>query len=215
MSARASNDRLRGTPRAQANSLRRPRFLIASRAIPLLVVGILFVMTAAIVDLMPAPVLRAWLCPVHHASTIRQACDSHQVDPYLACAVIKCESNWDEDAASSAGAVGLMQVMPSTAEYLANIGDVDDESYPTERLSDPDVNIEYGVALLGRLGKSLDSRDAVIAAYNAGLGQASSWASKADSISDAIDFPETSAYLTRVNQYYDFYARLYPEGISE
>ena len=217
MSANDTAARVRPTPHHAADATPKsdaPRLLIASRVIPVFAMLVLFVMSVAIIELMPAGVLRAWLCPVHHPQAIQDACARHEVDPMLACAVIECESNWEEDAASGAGAVGLMQLMPSTAEYLANIEDVDGDAYPYDQLADPRVNIEYGVALLGRLDRSLDSRDAVIAAYNAGLGQASSWAARSGEFKDAIDFPETAAYLTRVNQYYDFYKRLYPNGIA-
>ncbi|GFR34887.1 hypothetical protein TCEA9_06990 [Thermobrachium celere] len=60
----------------------------------------------------------------------------------LVFAVIKVESNFDKNAVSNKGAVGLMQIKPSTAEYISNL--LKDDSFDKSKLFDPDLNIRYG-----------------------------------------------------------------------
>lgn len=190
------------------------RFFRWYRTIPLLLMALVLALTLG-VSALPASLLRATLFPVSYESQIETSSARHGVDPYLVCAVIKCESNWDETVQSSAGAVGLMQLMPDTAESIASMGLVNSNVYDPDNLTDPTTNIEYGCAYLSYLDDQLGSQDAVIAAYNAGLGSVQSWTSGSTAeIADVIRYPETRFYLERVNDAYDQYVRLYPDGIS-
>lgn len=152
--------------------------------------------------------------PVHHAEDIRDSASRHGVDPLLACAVIKCESNWDEGAVSGVGALGLMQVMPETAQDLARMGLVEASAYDPSSLMDPTVNIEYGCAYLGYLQEHLSSEEEVVAAYNAGIGAVQKWVSGGGSITEKIEYPETRAYLDRVLKAYKAYRESYPLGVG-
>lgn len=162
----------------------------------------------------PASTANRLLYPVHHAQEIQRSARRHGVDEDLVCAVIKCESGWDEGAVSHVGAVGLMQVMQETAQDLVSMGLVDGDDYPVSDLSDPRVNIEYGCAYLGYLQENLSSREEVIAAYNAGLGAVQGWISNGGSIPEDIEYGETRAYLTRVLDALDAYRRNYPLGVT-
>ena len=87
--------------------------------------------------------------------------------------------------------------------------------YHAQNLLDPATNIEYGCAYLAYLEGQLDGEDEVIAAYNAGISNVQSWkASGYDDLRDAIEFPETSAYLERVRTKEAEYRRYYPDGID-
>lgn len=162
----------------------------------------------------PTTLARAAFFPVDHADAIRASAERHGVDPLLACAVISCESGWDEGAVSSAGAVGLMQVMPETASSLVGMGLVDGAAYDPAALADPDTNIEFGCAYLGYLQENLSSFDEVIAAYNAGIGAVSSWIAEGGTIPDDVRYAETRAYLQRVRAAYDGYRWSYPDGLA-
>lgn len=188
------------------------RFWRWFRTLPILAMVVTLVICVGS-SIAPSALLRRLLFPVRHAELIEGSCARHGVDERLVCAVIKCESNWDDDAVSSAGAQGLMQVMPDTARTLASWGLVDSSVFDPEDLMDPATNIEYGTAFLAFLSSQLTSTEEVIAAYNAGLGSVQEWIASGDDIVDAIQFAETRIYLERVMLAYEGYRRCYPEGI--
>ena len=153
------------------------------------------------------------LYPIQEESQITAACQRYGLDPYLVFAIIKCESNWQDDAESSAGAQGLMQLMPSTAESLVHMGLVDGNTWDPNNLKDPATNIEYGCAYLAFLQRNLSNESEVIAAYNAGIGTVQTWISQAQAqgveLSHVITYPETSGYLQKVIDAYHIYQNLY------
>lgn len=168
----------------------------------------------AAVSLNPTTLGRFLVYPVHYESAIEEACERHGVDPLLACAVIKCESGWDEGARSSAGAVGLMQVMQITADTMVIQGIVDEDQWDPQDLGNAETNIEYGCAYLGYLQRHLSSLDEVIAAYNAGIGAVQGWLADGGSIPEDVEYEETRTYIVRVREAYEGYQRAYPDGIS-
>ena len=157
--------------------------------------------------------------PVKYKDAIVESSNRHGVDPRLTCAIIKCESNWNEKAQSAAGATGLMQVMRETAGILSASAVSSD--YDPDNLTDPETNIEFGAAYLGDLRQMLSSEsgeapdEAVIAAYNAGPGTVATWLSGGGSLEDAITYPETAAYLMRVSDAYKHYKEMYDVDLSE
>ena len=104
-----------------------------------------------------------------------------------------------------------MQVMPETASDMISLGLVD-SFYDVSNLSDPATNIEFGCAYLSYLLAYFNgSTDSAIAAYNAGMGNVDGWAQQGTSLHNAITFPETQAYLIRVNNAWARYKTLYPD----
>jgi soluble lytic murein transglycosylase len=152
--------------------------------------------------------------PLSHQDAIKAASVRHTVNPYLVAAVINAESKWDVDVVSGAGAVGLMQVLPSTADELSRRGRVDGHRFPPDKLSDPDVNIEYGTAYLRYLVERYHEIEVALAAYNAGLANADVWASKGGDIRETIGFPETRAFVLKVARGKDRYEALYPDAFG-
>lgn len=193
---------------------RRPRFFRWYRTMPILAMALMVGLTFGLTAL-PASLVRRYLLPVDHKDAILDSSQRHGVDPLLVCAIIKCESGWDETAVSDVGAIGLMQLMPSTSEEMAAYGFVDSWSYDPGNLTDPATNIEYGCAYLSWLQNQLTLTDEVIAAYNAGPGSVESWLSGGGDITDAIDFPETASYLVRVKETYARYQQFYDENLNE
>lgn len=211
----------RGTPRHSAPSrghARRrpsrrggwPRRLVGGAA----VLAVVAAVAAAVVTLAPTTVGRSLIYPVHDAQQVEDAARRHGLDPALVCAVIKCESSWDASAESGAGAVGLMQVMPSTAESLVSLGRVDGELYEASNLTDPATNLEFGCAYLEFLEENLSSTEEIVAAYNAGLGAVQGWLADGGSVPEDIAYAETRTYLERVTAAYDGYLKSYPDGIT-
>lgn len=189
------------------------RFLVWHRVLPLVALTVTLVVCGVIAATPTGPA-RDLLYPVKYADVIRAASTRHDIDPHLACAVIKCESGWDENAVSSAGAQGLMQVMPETALSMEALGLVDARAYDPNDLLDPEVNIEYGCACLGYLQDHLSSLDEIIAAYNAGIGTVQGWLEDGATIPEGIEYAETRTYLERVQSAYEGYQRSYPNGIT-
>ena len=192
----------------------RPRFWRWYRTLPILSMALMVAMTFGLLAL-PSSLVRRYLLPIHHEQAILDPCARHGVDPLLVCAIIQCESGWEEDVVSDAGAVGLMQMMPSTSQELSAYGLVDAWAYDPNNLTDPVTNIEFGCAYLAQLQGALGSQDEVIAAYNAGPGSVESWLANGGDITEAIDFPETALYLTRVKETYSRYNKYYDETLSE
>jgi len=153
--------------------------------------------------------------PLNFRAEIARSAERHEVNPYLVAAIIDGESSFDPRARSSQGAVGLMQVLPSTAQQLARNRTVDATKYPLDSLSDPDVNIEYGTAYFRYLVERYHEVETALAAYNAGLVRADAWAAKGGDIRDAIDFPETRHYVLRVARAKDRYEALYPDAFPK
>lgn len=151
--------------------------------------------------------------PLRYADEIAASAATHGVDPYLVAAVIRSESSWDPEASSHQGARGLMQLMPETAQDMVAKGLVDGKRYSYENLEDPTVNIEYGCAYLSYLLTYFNgATDRAIAAYNAGMGNVDGWAKQDKLLHNAITFPETQAYLVRVNMAKARYQELYPQA---
>jgi len=117
---------------------------------------------------------------------IRRIAQEYNVDPNLIHSIIRAESNYDSQAVSPKGAVGLMQLMPETAkEYGVN------DRY------DPVENIEGGVKFLKDLFKTYDQKnDLVLAAYNAGPEAVKKH-------KGVPPFPETIQYIQRVKSYWN------------
>ncbi len=201
-------------PRArQAVPARKLRFWKWYRTLPILVMLVAAAASAAVNYGLFG--IREWLYPIHYESAIEDAAEQWGVDPLLVASIIRTESGWNADAISKAGAVGLMQLMPETAQELADRGLVDPSAFSPQNLQDPATNIAYGTAYLAYCLQNTDGLDQAIAAYNAGLGAAQQWASEPSAFEDAIKYPETTSYLERVQSALANYLRIYPDGIGE
>lgn len=154
--------------------------------------------------------------PEEYASFIEKYSTEYGVPEDLIYAVIKTESSFDSSAVSSKGAIGLMQMMPSTFEWLTN--DILRDYHGSGMLYDPETNIKYGTYYLSRLYNRFGDWDTALAAYNGGEGNVSDWLVDSRYSSDGkkliIDnipneFGETEAYVKKVNKAFDKYKKLY------
>lgn len=118
-------------------------------------------------------------------------------------AVIKAESDFQEKAISKSGALGLMQIIPSTAKWISSEFD---ESYSKDRLLTAEVNIKYGCFYLKYLFSKFENQDAVTCAYNAGETVVRGWLDENGEIDEGkIEYEETRVYLERVRKFYQMY----------
>lgn len=186
-------------------------FLLWYRVLPLTVV-LIFGLVSFAFAFAPSLLFKS-MYPLRYEDEITASAASHGVDPYLVAAVIRSESSWDPEASSHQGARGLMQLMPETAQDMVAKGLVDGKRYSYENLEDPAINIEYGCAYLSYLLTYFNgATDRAIAAYNAGMGNVDGWAKQDKLLHNAITFPETQAYLVRVNMAKARYQELYPQA---
>lgn len=191
----------------------RDRFLSWYRTIPLFFV-LLCGLASFCFAYAPAFIFKS-VFPLNYEEYIKQSSARYGLDPYLVAAVIKTESDWNAQAVSNKGAQGLMQLMPETAQDMASKGLVNSNSYSSDNLSDPATNIEFGCAYLAYLLKYFNgSTDRAIAAYNAGMANVETWAQQNTVLHNAITFPETQAYLIRVNAAQARYRELYPDAFQ-
>lgn len=143
----------------------------------------------------------ALLYPQKYKAEIAEACEAFGVPESLVRAVVKTESGFKPSAVSGSGAVGLMQLMPSTARAMAALlGD----GTLADDLTDPRANITLGTAYLASLCKKYALADA-LAAYNAGEGNLLKW--KAEGRAE-YPFPETRNYVQKVLRAERVYRRL-------
>jgi len=141
--------------------------------------------------------------PLHYEQIVRGHARNYNLDPALLAAVIYQESKFRADAKSSSGAIGLMQLRPQTAEGIAiRTGGT---HFRVSDLYNPEINVRYGSWYLRHLlDKYGDERDA-LAAYNAGQRNVDEWRAEGKD----IQFPETRAYVDRVEHLKGVYARAY------
>ncbi|HSC70328.1 MAG TPA: lytic transglycosylase domain-containing protein, partial [Candidatus Methylomirabilis sp.] len=161
------------------------------------------------------PIREFWQClyPLGHFSQVRQQATQQGLDPYLVTAVIREESAFAPRALSRAGARGLMQLMPDTAEQVARRYKVALASPPP--LESPEVNIQLGTMHLAELLKGNGgSLSLALASYNAGEQQVRRWTqrfgftSEEEFIED-IPYSETRNYVKRILGSYERYTSLY------
>jgi soluble lytic murein transglycosylase len=155
--------------------------------------------------------------PLQHEQVIRQQAAKKQLDPALIAGVIYAESKFS-DAQSSAGALGLMQLLPSTAHFIAQR--TGGSAFTTEDLSTPDVNIAYGSWYLRYLLDRYDENEVLaLAAYNGGETNVNKWIAQAHDNGSAfalddIPFPETRAYVEKVMGAQHDYRRTYAKQLG-
>jgi soluble lytic murein transglycosylase len=193
----------RRPPRAR---MRRRR--LATVVVALLVGGVCAVLVSGLGE----EAVRQITLPLHHEDIIRQQAADKRLDPTMIAAVIYEESRF-RDQTSEAGARGLMQITPHTADAIAKHSG--GTRFRQSDLSEPQINISYGSyylrLLLDRYG---GNETLAVAAYNAGMGNVDNWVERAggagDFTAEDIRFPETRAYVENVmdrrSEYRDNYA---------
>lgn len=172
---------------------------------------LILILTACISTVALTVGLRA-IFPRKHYNYIASICKETAISPNLVLAIIKAESSYSGDKVSNKGAVGLMQIMPNTANYVSDL------FFAGERfnLYDEKDNILIGVTYLIYLSNKFDNKKTVLSAYNAGEGRVYDWLNCKDySIDgkslDNIPFEETKIYVEKVLKYEKIYGYVYKQ----
>ncbi len=154
--------------------------------------------------------------PMKYSEYVSACAKEFDVPEMLVFAVIKTESGFREDAESSLGARGLMQIMEPTFDWIKYR--LDDENAVYDDMYKAKENIMYGTYLLGYLLKYFDGqRDVAIAAYHAGAGEVSGWLENKEYSDDGVTLKEipisdTAHYVDKINNALAVYEKLYNGG---
>jgi len=154
-----------------------------------------------------------WVYPVYYRELLFHWAQRRQLDPWLVVAVVRVESNFRTTAVSERGAVGLMQLLPETARWVARLEG--EAEFLPDLLFDPETNARLGTRYLAHLLQLFEGREALaLAAYNAGAGRVERWVEQtgwdgSPSRLDAIPYGETRRFVERVLRMRDLYRWLY------
>ena len=149
--------------------------------------------------------------PIRYEAEVSRYAEEYEVDKYLIYALIKAESNFDENATSRKGAKGLMQLMYDTAVEVAKTIDME---ITEDKLLEPDININIGTKYISILINNYQNIEVALSAYNAGSGNVDSWISQGTIKADGSDienipYKETNNYVRKILRDYKIYQELY------
>lgn len=153
---------------------------------------------------------------VKYADYIYKYANENNINPNLVMAIIHTESHFNENAESQVGALGLMQLMPDTFDWLQTYKD-GEITLETEKLLNPETNIKYGCIFIKFLIDRYTVEETAVAAYNAGFGSVDSWLSNPEYSSDgytldSIPYPETASYVEKVETAKKYYENNFDGG---
>jgi len=189
-----------------------------------------FLLLVAVVTLISSNQFWRWMYPISYQTQIQQAAQVAEVNPLLVASVIRVESKFKRTNVSHAGAVGLMQLMPQTAQWIAQQAQQNPEvanqlnklrdSSGQIQLGTASANIQLGSWYIHYLMQQFDGNQvAAIAAYNAGPQRVSQWISSGQwdgQLSTISEIPvgETRHFVDRVFYNLSLYERIYGNDTS-
>ncbi|CAM3882039.1 lytic transglycosylase domain-containing protein [Cohnella lubricantis] len=173
----------------------------------IIIVGLLFIQSEW---------LGRTIYPIYYKEEIKQSAELYELDPLLIASIIRVESNYKPRAVSPKGAIGIMQLMPDTAEWILshdNFGSISLDDIGRQ----PEAGIRIGTWYMKDLLRQFDGNLVVsLAAYNAGPGKVRQWLKdrtwdgKAESVAD-IPYGETRQYVQKVLHYYNKYKEVHKD----
>lgn len=153
--------------------------------------------------------------PTKYSEYVYKYAREYNVDPILIFAIIKAESNFNPNVVSSSNAIGLMQLMDTTAEEIARKLEI--TFLKGASLYNPELNIQLGTKYFSNLMKEYNNNYLLaLTAYNAGIGNVNRWIEQGIIKEDGSDienipFKETNNYVRKIIRDYKIYKNLYKE----
>lgn len=145
--------------------------------------------------------------PMDYNQQVEFYSDKYNLDADLIYAVINVESGYNTMAKSRVGAIGLMQIMPETAIWIANELNISNFNY--EMMFTPELNIEFGCFYLNYLFSKYENEHKVLFAYNAGEGVMNeTYSFDEPLIVETVEIKETREYIDKVIKCKQVYKRL-------
>lgn len=151
--------------------------------------------------------------PIKYSEYVYKYAEEYDVDPIMIFAIIKAESNFNPNVVSSSNAIGLMQLMDTTAEEMARKLEID--FIKGSSLYNPELNIRLGTKYFSNLMKEYNNNYLLaLTAYNAGIGNVRRWIKQGIIQADGSDienipFKETNNYVRKIVRDYKIYKELY------
>ncbi len=147
--------------------------------------------------------IRSYLYPIKYKDQINQYANECQISPYLVASIINVESGFSSQKKSSAGAIGLMQILPDTAQYICEIKHINFDN--KNDLYNPEKNIKIGCFYFKYLLNKFENIGTAICAYNAGETTVINWLKNEEYSLDKktlknIPYNETKNYLIKINK---------------
>lgn len=180
----------------------------------LIIIGIiLFLIILIFLVFKPQNWILKKLYKLEYSEYVYKYAQENDIDPYLIFSIIKAESNFNRNIESSSGAIGLMQLMETTAIEKAN--EIGEKVLVKEALFNPETNIKIGTSYYAYLIKHYNGNEHLaLAAYNAGMGNVDRWIEdeiiKEDgSDLENIPYKETNNYVRKILRNYKIYKELY------
>jgi peptidoglycan lytic transglycosylase len=189
---------------------------VRGAAIVAIVVGVVVALAIAVGPSLDHDVRKLAL-PLDDEQIIREQAHAKHLDPALIAAVIYAETKFDPRT-SPAGAEGLMQIEPATAEFLAKLSG--GYKFTVSDLGTPAINVAYGSYYLRYLLDHYRGDETLaVAAYNAGVTNVDAWIARARSAGktltvDEIPYAQTREYVKRVEGAQNEYRALYPHQLG-
>ena len=186
--------------------------LLKSKKIIILIFSIIIVFVFCFIF---KDVILKIIYPKTYEEIVLSYSEKYDIEENLIFAIIKAESNFDKSVISNKGAVGLMQLMDSTAIDVAIKNNIDIEtSNITQELLKPDKNIEIGTKYIEMMIQKYGNIQVALAAYNAGTGTVDNWIEKSIIKEDGSDienipYKETNIYVRKILRDYEIYKKLY------
>ncbi|MDY3846034.1 MAG: lytic transglycosylase domain-containing protein [Eubacteriales bacterium] len=154
--------------------------------------------------------IQKYVYPKRFSEYVTEYCAEYGVPQALIYATMKVESDFDSDAVSSAGACGIMQIMPKT---FGEISELLSESVSDSDMFNTQINIKYGVLYLSMQYESFGCWEYAILAYNAGPQRVTEWLSdgkiNVDDDKWDIPFEESAEYIKKIRRCADKYSKIY------
>lgn len=152
---------------------------------------------------------------IRHGDLIDKVAKEESIDPHLLAAIVRTESDFQENVVAHDGGMGLTQLMPETAKEKADELGIE---YSREKIMDPETNLRIGSHYISQLIQKYQNLDLAIAAYNVGPGKIDTWLKdgiitwERESLEN-IPAPITRAYVKKVNRAKLIYSVLYPKKL--
>ena len=177
-----------------------------AKGLKLLIICIVIILLMKVVDIL----IQKILYKKDYSEYVVKYSQEYDVEEELIYAIIKAESNFNPTAVSISNAQGLMQLMYSTAQEVA-------ENYgiflKAENIFDPEININIGTIYISQLMKKYQCLELALAAYNAGVGNVDRWIREGIIEADGsnienIPYKETNTYVRKILRDYKIYKEI-------